>query len=85
MKDKISDRDINLVRLETLEKMRFLPKTGLSEGMRKAVEYDKKGALIEASNPHKKSWQDNLWLYSIMSVIIAIIGGTILKYIFKVI
>jgi hypothetical protein len=85
VKDKISDREVLLVRLEALEAMGAMPKTGFSEGMRKAVEDDKKRALIEAANPHKKSWQDNPWLYFVMGVIITVIGGIILKYIFKVI
>ena len=85
MKDKITDRELDLIRLETLERMGAMPKTGLSKGIRKAVEDDKKRALIEASNPHKKGWQDNPWLYFIMGVIITVIGGIILKYVFKII
>jgi hypothetical protein len=85
VKDKISDREINLIRIETLENMRAVPKTGLSEKMRKAVEDDKKRALIEAANLRKKSWQDNPWPYFAMGVLITVIGGIILKYVFGVI
>lgn len=85
MKDKISERELNLIRLETLEGMKMIPKTGLSEKMRKAVEDDKKRALAESLAPHKKSWQDNPWLYFVMGVIITVIGGLILKFVFKLI
>ena len=85
MKDKISDREVLLVRLEALEAMGAMPKTGFSEGMRKAVEDDKKRALIEAANPPKKGWQDNPWLYFIMGVFITVIGGIILRYVFGII
>jgi len=90
MKDKISDREVALIKLETLlETYPFLKKTAygpLTKNVRKAVEDDKKRELAEASNPNKKtSWQDNPWLYFGMGVIITIISGIILKYVFKVI
>ena len=85
MQDKITDRELKLVGLETLEKMGVLSKTGLSEGIRKAVEDDKERALTEAKFPHKKSWQDNPWLYFVMGVVITVIAGIILKYILKII
>ena len=89
MSDKISDREIALIKIETLlETYPFLKKTAygpLAKNVRKSVEDDKKRAVAEASSPHKKSWQDNPWLYFAMGVVITVIGGLILKYVFKVI
>lgn len=90
MSDKISDREIALIKIETLletypslKKIAYGP---IAKNVRKAVEDDKKIALAKASNPNKKkSWQDNPWLYFIMGIIITVIGGLILKFVFNVI
>ena len=82
MKDKITDRELNLIRLETIENMagmQSIRKTGLTKRIRKAVEDDKKLKRIEAANLHKKSWQDNIWLYLVITILAGIIVYLITK------
>lgn len=85
MSRDIIDRENEVIRAESLEKMGIFYPQGLVKAKRKSIEDEKKRALVEASNPYKYSWQDNPWLYFGMGVIITVIGGLILKYVFKVI
>jgi len=88
MKNHISDEEKLVIRLETLEDMGKIPKSKLTKRFRKAIDDNKKLALAEAKSSTKKSWQDNLWIYLIVSfilgVVVTVISSAIMKY-FKII
>ena len=79
MKDKISSRELALIKVEALIKQYPSLKDTILwpnvEGVRKAVEDSKKIALAEASNSARKNWQDNKWSYIGISIAIGIVAG----------